>query len=234
MEQQKLKEKKVAVLIDNGFERVELESPVEKLRQAGATVEIISNKDKVKAWEVDDWGKEVKVDKMVDQADVHEYDALLLPGGVMNPDYLRIDQKAIDFVKYFIGTQKPVAAICHGPWTLVETGMVKGRKLTSYPSLKTDLKNAGAEWVDREVVVDGNLITSRNPDDLPAFNEKVLEMFSSVGVSVSDDLNSGSTQDSELKRQVTDTMHKKGHIQVEDGNDRFMTRDDELKHRYEK
>lgn len=168
--------KKVAILTEKGFEQVELTSPKEALEKAGATVHIISpQKDKVKAWDKDKWGIEVPVDVVLDDANAEEYDALMLPGGVMNPDTLRENKKAVAFAKHFLEAGKPLAAICHGPQLLIETGMLEGRKLTSYSSLQTDLKNAGADWRDEEVVVDNGLVTSRTPEDLEAFNKKLLE-----------------------------------------------------------
>ena len=171
-----VKGKKVAILTENGFEEVELTSPMNALEQAGAEVHVISpQQDKVKAWNEDNWGIEVPVDKDLDSANPEDYDMLLLPGGVMNPDTLRTNKKAVAFAQHFLEQGKPLAAICHGPQTLIETGMLDGRTMTSYPSLQTDLKNAGVDWVDKEVVVDNGLVTSRNPDDLEAFNRKVLE-----------------------------------------------------------
>jgi protease I len=176
---QKLNGKKIAILVEDGFEQVELTSPKQALEEAGATTYIISPKrDKVKGWEHTKWGQEFPVDVAIEQANANNYDALLLPGGVMNPDKLRINKPAVQFVRSFFDQRKPVAAICHGPWTLVEADVVKGRKVTSYPSLQTDLKNAGANWVDQEVVVDQGLVTSRNVDDLPAFNRKLVEEVS--------------------------------------------------------
>ena len=171
-----LQGKKVAILTENGFEEVELTSPRKALEEAGATVHVISPQNgKVKAWDHDHWSIEVPVDKTVDDADVDEYDALVLPGGVINPDKLRLNKQAVDFAQQFLESGKPVAAICHGPQTLIETGLLDGRTITSYPSLKTDLTNAGADWVDREVVVDNGLVTSRSPKDLEAFNKKMIE-----------------------------------------------------------
>jgi len=168
--------KKVAILVEDGFEQIELTSPKEALEAAGAKTYIISPKAaKVKGWEHTKWGKEFPVDVGLDQAKADNYDALLLPGGVMNPDKLRTNKKAVQFVRSFFDQAKPVAAICHGPWMLVEADVVKGRTVTSYPSIQTDLKNAGANWVDKEVVVDRGLVTSRKPDDLPAFNRKLVE-----------------------------------------------------------
>jgi len=173
---QKLNGKTVAILVEDGFEQIELTSPKEALEAAGAKTHIISPKrDKVKGWEHTKWGQEFPVDVVIDQANANDYDALLLPGGVMNPDKLRTSKPAMQFVRSFFEQRKPVAAICHGPWALVEADVVKGRKVTSYKSIQTDLKNAGANWVDQEVVVDQGLVTSRNPDDLPAFNRKLVE-----------------------------------------------------------
>ena len=173
---QTLKSKKVAVLAANGFEQSELEKPVEALKQAGAEVEIVSLKSgKIKGWDNKNWGGEIDVDKTVDEVSADDYDAIVLPGGVMNPDQLRRNKDAVKFVSGFVNDKKPIAAICHAPWTLIETGGLKGRTLTSYPSLKTDLINAGANWVDKEVVVDNGLVTSRDPNDLPAFCKKMIE-----------------------------------------------------------
>jgi len=170
--------RKVAILVADGFEQVEMVEPRNALESAGAETTLISPEtDKVKGWEHTRWGNEFAVDIPLDQAHAEDYDALLLPGGVMNPDHLRVNPRAVQFVKSFVDSGKPVAAICHGPWTLVEAGVVRGRKLTSYPSIKTDLINAGAQWVDQEVVVDQGLITSRKPDDIPAFNRKMIEEF---------------------------------------------------------
>ncbi len=171
-----LQGKKVAILTETGFEEVELTSPKQALEEAGAEVHIISpQKETVKAWDHDHWSIELKVDKNIDEAKVDDYDALMLPGGVLNPDKLRTNANAVSFVKDFVESGKPVAAICHGPQTLIETGLLQGRTLTSYPSIKTDLENAGSDWVDREVVVDNGLVTSRSPKDLPAFNKKMIE-----------------------------------------------------------
>ena len=168
--------KKVAILTENGFEESELTSPMKALKDAGVTVHVISpQKDKVKAWAKDKWGIEVPVDVQLDDANPDDYDELVLPGGVMNPDKLRMNKKAVAFAKHFLEAGKPLAAICHGPQLLIETGLLEGRKMTSYSSLQTDLKNAGVEWVDREVVVDKGLVTSRKPEDLEAFNKKMLE-----------------------------------------------------------
>jgi protease I len=172
----KLDGKKVAILVADGFEQVELTSPKEALEEAGAETEIVSPAErKVRGWDETDWGSKFKVDVPLSEANAGDYDALLLPGGVMNPDHLRLEPKAIQFIREFFDAGKPVAAICHGPWTLIDAGVVKGRRLTSYPSIKTDLKNAGVDWVDEEVVVDNGLVTSRKPADLPAFNRKMIE-----------------------------------------------------------
>jgi protease I len=171
-----LSDKKIAILTEEGFEQVELTSPLEALKAAGATVHIVSPKSgKIKAWNKSNWGIEVEVDKQLSEVSPDDYDALVLPGGVLNPDKLRQNKKAVAFVSVFLAEGKPLAAICHGPQMLIETGMIGGRTLTSYPSLKTDLENARAHWVNQEVVVDHGLITSRRPDDLPAFNKKIIE-----------------------------------------------------------
>jgi protease I len=170
--------RKVAILVSDGFEQVEMTDPRNALESAGAETTLIAPAPgKVKGWEHTRWGNEFAVDIALDQASPADYDALLLPGGVMNPDHLRMNPDAVRFVKTFCDSGKPVAAICHGPWTLIEAGAVRGRKMTSYPSIKTDLINAGANWVDEEVVVDQGLVTSRKPDDLPAFNRKMIEEF---------------------------------------------------------
>ncbi|MBV9760079.1 MAG: type 1 glutamine amidotransferase [Acidobacteriaceae bacterium] len=173
-----LKNKRVAILATDGFEYVELTEPRKALDEAGATTEVVSPKEgKIKGWNKTDWGDSVKVDVDLKSADANNYDALLLPGGVMNPDHLRMEPRAVQFVRAFFESQKPVAAICHGPWLLVEANVVRGRKLTSWPSLKTDISNAGGEWTDQQVVTDQGLVTSRKPDDIPAFNKKVIEEF---------------------------------------------------------
>jgi protease I len=169
---------RIAILIEHGFEQSELTSPREALQKAGVNALIVSpQKDEVKAWEKDRWGIRVRVDKVLDDANPENYNGLLLPGGVLNPDQLRVNKKAVEFVKHFFETGKPIAAICHGPQTLIETGMLKDRTMTSSPSIKSDLINAGVNWVDQEVVVDNGLVTSRSPKDLPAFNKKMLEEF---------------------------------------------------------
>jgi protease I len=181
-----LKGKKIAILATNGFEQSELFDPKEALEASGAKVDVVSPESgEIKGWKNKDWGKSIAVDVVLDQAKAETYDAVMLPGGVINPDQLRMNPKAVDFVKSFVTAKKPIAAICHGPQTLIETGVVKGKTLTSWPSLKTDLKNAGATWVDEEVVVDHGLVTSRKPDDIPAFNQKMIQAFSETkGASV--------------------------------------------------
>lgn len=171
-----LKNKRIAVLATEGFEYVELVQPKQALAEAGAQVDVISPKEgKIRGWDVDKWGNEVNVDVPLSSASPDNYDALVLPGGVMNPDKLRTDKNAVNFVRSFFEAHKPVAAICHGPWMLVEAGVVRGRKMTSWPSLKTDITNAGGEWVDEQVVTDHGLVTSRKPADIPAFNNKIIE-----------------------------------------------------------
>jgi deglycase len=170
--------KRVAILVTNGFEQVELTGPKEALEAAGAETEIVSPAEKkVRGWEGEDmdWGSKFKIDVPLAEASARNYDALLLPGGVMNPDKLRLEPQAIEFIRQFVNSGKPIGAICHGPWTLIEAGAVRGRRMTSYPSIKTDLINAGANWVDEEVVVDNGIVTSRKPADIPAFNRKLIE-----------------------------------------------------------
>ena len=169
---------KIAILATDGFEQSELFEPKKALESAGAEVKIISLKaGEIKGWDEKDWGDKIAVDQTVDEASADDFDALQLPGGVMNPDKLRMNEKAVSFVKAFFEAGKPVGAICHAAWTLIEADVVKGKTLTSWESLKTDLENAGAKWIDKEVVTDNGLVTSRNPDDLPAFNEKIIEEF---------------------------------------------------------
>jgi len=173
--------KRYAVLAENYFEQDELLQPVKELKQADAEVDVVSPQNgEIQGMRNDQRGDKVKVDVTLDQANPEEYDGLVLPGGVMNPDRLRMNSKAVAFVKHFTSGHKPVAAICHGPWTLIEVDAVAGRRMTSWPSLKTDLKNAGAEWVDEEVVVEPELVTSRKPADLPAFCREMIHMFESA------------------------------------------------------
>jgi protease I len=173
-----LKGKKVAILVANGFEQVELTEPKKALENAGATIEIVSpSEPEVQGWNHDEKADSFRVDMPLSRARSDDYDALVLPGGVRNPDQLRTMMRAVEFIDGFFATGKPVAAICHAPWTLIDSEKVKGRTLTSWPSLKSDLINAGAHWVDREVVVDNGLITSRKPADIPAFNKKMIEEF---------------------------------------------------------
>lgn len=168
--------KKVAMLVTTGFEQVELTEPRGALRRAGASADLVSlKKEAVRAWNHKEWGEEFPVDVHIDSARIEDYDALLLPGGVMNPDYLRLDHRAVHFVRSFVRSGKPVAAICHAPWTLIEADVVRGKRVTSYPSLRTDLINAGAQWFDEEVVIDSNLITSRRPEDLTAFSNALIQ-----------------------------------------------------------
>jgi len=170
--------RKIAILATDGFEQSELTEPKRALEQAGATTHVISPKSgRIRGWQHTDWGDEVAVDVALEQARPEDYDGLVLPGGQINPDKLRMEPKAVAFVRDFFEAGKPVGAICHGPWMLVEADVVRGRKVTSWPSVKTDLRNAGAEWVDQEVVVDQGLVTSRKPDDIPAFNAKLIEEF---------------------------------------------------------
>jgi protease I len=178
MAAKQLNGKRVAILATDGVEQVELTEPRKALDEAGARTSLVSPKpDKIRAWQHTEWGDELRVDVPLEQARPDDYDALLLPGGVINPDKLRMDERAVRFVKSFFQAGKPVAAICHGPWMLVEADVVRGRTVTSWPSLHTDLRNAGADWVDREVVTDEGLVTSRKPDDIPAFNKKIIEEF---------------------------------------------------------
>jgi protease I len=173
-----LKGKTVAILATDGFEQSELMKPKQALEEAGAKTKVISPADKkIKGWNHKEWGEEVAVDVPLKSADPTKFDALLLPGGVMNPDQLRMDPEAVKFVKSFFDQRKPVAAICHGPWMLVEAGAVHGRTVTSWPSLKTDIRNAGGTWVDEEVTVGNGVVTSRKPDDIPAFNREMIALF---------------------------------------------------------
>lgn len=173
-----LKGKRVAILVAQGFEEVEMTEPRKALEEAGADTDLISPEEKkVKSWAKEDWGKKYPVDVHLDDARADQYDALLLPGGVMNPDKLRMNERAVNFVREFAESGKPIAAICHAPWMLIDAGVVRGRTLTSYWSLQTDLRNAGAHWVDQEVVTDQGLVTSRSPEDIPGFNRKMIEEF---------------------------------------------------------
>jgi protease I len=174
-----LQGKTVAILATDGFEQSELLKPKQALEDAGAKTQVVSPAEKkIKGWEHKNWGQEVAVDVPLKSADPSQYDALLLPGGVMNPDQLRMIPEAVNFVKHFVDQGKPVAAICHGPWMLVETGAVRGRTVTSWPSLKTDIQNAGGTWVDEEVIESNGVVTSRKPDDIPAFNREMIALFS--------------------------------------------------------
>ena len=178
MAEQKLKGKKIAIIAADMVERVELVEPRKALDKAGATTELLSIKPgKIDAFDHFDKADQIKVDRLVEEADASDYDALMIPGGVGNPDQLRADENVVSFVREFFEDGKPVAAICHAPWVLVEAGVVRGRTLTSWPSLQTDVRNAGGDWVDNEVVVDRGLVTSRKPDDIPAFNDKMIEEF---------------------------------------------------------
>jgi protease I len=179
MAQANLQGFKVAILATDGFEQSELIEPRKALDAAGAQTVVVSpQKGTVRGWNHKEWGQQVAVDQALESADPMNFHALVLPGGVMNPDTLRMQPKAVAFVKSFFDAGKPVGAICHGPWTVIESGAAHGHRMTSWPSLKTDIRNAGAEWVDEEVVVDANLVTSRKPDDIPAFNREIINLFS--------------------------------------------------------
>jgi protease I len=168
--------KRILILATNGFEQSELEVPRDKLKAAGARVDVVSpEKGEITGWDRKDWGRPVTVDKPLAQASAADYDAIVLPGGVMNPDHLRVNPDALKLIKAFYDAGKTVAAVCHAPWLLIETGLAKGRKMTSYKSIKTDVINAGGKWEDREVVTDNGVITSRNPGDLDAFTRKIIE-----------------------------------------------------------
>ena len=173
-----LKGRTIAVLATDGVEQVELTEPVKALKAAGASVKVVSDKSEIQAFKHHDKATKIRADESLSDASPEDFDGLVLPGGVINPDALRLMPEAIDFVQHFVEEKKPIAAICHGPWTLIDAGGVKGKKMTSWPSLKADLTNAGATWVDEQVVVDADLVTSRKPDDLPAFNKKMIEAFS--------------------------------------------------------
>jgi protease I len=178
MKDHRLQGKKIAILATDGFEQSELLKTREALDAAGATTQVVSLKPgHIKAWNEKNWGDSVKVDLTLDAADADHFDGLLLPGGVMNPDKLRAESKAVDFARAFFRQRKPVAAICHGPQLLIDADVVRGRRMTSYPTIKRDLLNAGAEWVDEPVVVDEGIVTSRRPDDIPQFNAKMVEEF---------------------------------------------------------
>jgi protease I len=173
-----LEGKRIAILVTDGFEQAELFEPRRALEEAGAQTTVISpGKDRIRGWNHKDWGDEVSVDVILDSAKAEDFHALLLPGGVMNPDKLRMNPLAVKFVRNFVDADKPIAAICHGPWTLIEANAVRGHTLTSWPSLRTDIVNAGGSWVDKEVVSDRGLVTSRKPDDLPAFNREMIALF---------------------------------------------------------
>ncbi len=174
-----LKGRTIAMLATDGVEQVELTEPVKALKEAGAAVKVVSDKDgEIQAFKHHDKSSKIPVDEFLEDAEASEFDGLVLPGGVINPDALRLVPEAIEFVRHFVTEKKPIAAICHGPWTLIDAGGVKGKTMTSWPSLKTDLANAGANWVDQQVVTDADLVTSRKPDDLPAFTKKMVEAFS--------------------------------------------------------
>lgn len=176
MAEQKIAGKKIAILSEEGFEQSELIEPKKALEDAGAEVRIVSPKSgEIRGWNKTNWGDAVRVDMDLEKANADEFDALVLPGGVMNPDKLRMNKKAVEFVREFFDAGKPVGAICHGPWTLIDAEVVEGRKMTSYASIKSDLINAGADWVDADVVTDQGLVTSRQPSDIPAFNRKLIE-----------------------------------------------------------
>jgi len=178
MADQTLNGLKVAILVTDGFEQVELLEPRKALDEAGAKTSVVSPKEEhVRGWNFTEWGDHVPVDVNLDKAKPQDFDALLLPGGVINPDRLRMIPDAVSFVKAFFDAGKPVAAICHGPWTVIEADAARGRRIASWPSLKTDLRNAGATWMDQEVVTDGNLVSSRKPDDIPGFNRGMIELF---------------------------------------------------------
>ena len=182
MAQAELSGLEVAILVTDGFEQVEMTEPRKALEDVGAITSIVSPKEgRVRSWKLTEWGDEYAVDIELGHAQAQNFDALLLPGGVINPDKLRMQPNAVAFVKAFFDADKPVATICHGPWTIIEAGAARGRRIASWPSLRTDLRNAGAEWVDQEAVVDGNLVSSRKPDDIPAFNLAMVDLFGRTG-----------------------------------------------------
>lgn len=179
MSSTRLQNKKIAIICTNGFEQSELLEPKKSLEEQGATVEVISidGNSSIKGWDEKDWGKSVNVDKQIEDADINDYQGIVLPGGQMNPDVLRMNENVIEFIKAGHGASNVsvIAAICHAPWLLVEAGLVKGKNLTSFPSIRTDVINAGANWTDDPAVVDGKFVTSRNPDDIPMFVEKICQ-----------------------------------------------------------
>ncbi len=177
-----LENKTIAILATNGFEQSELFVPLKKLRDAGATVHVVSpQKGAIRGWDSDDWGESVDVDIELESASPGDYDALVLPGGQINPDLLRVNPKAVEFVRAFSDAQKPIGAICHAPWLLIEAGIIAGKRATSYPSIRTDMENASAQWLDEEVVIDGRIVTSRKPADLDAFCKAVADVVAQAG-----------------------------------------------------
>jgi len=182
MAQRELQGKRIAILAAEGVEEVELVEPRIALEEAGAETVLVSpESEKVRSWNFTEWGDEYEVDTPLAEARAEEFDALFVPGGVMSPDHLRLDERAVEFVRSFAASGKPIASICHGPWILAEAGLVEGKTVTSWPSIRTDLRNAGANWVDQEVARDGQMVTSRKPDDIPAFNRAMIELFASGG-----------------------------------------------------
>lgn len=182
MAQKELQGKRIAILAAEGVEEVELVEPRIALEEAGAETYLVSPEpEKVRSWNFTDWGDEYEVDTPIEEAKAEEFDGLFIPGGVMSPDHLRMNEQVVEFVRSFGESGKPVASICHGPWVLAEAGLVQGKTVTSWPSLRTDLRNAGANWVDQEVAVDSGVVTSRKPDDIPAFNRAIIELFASGG-----------------------------------------------------
>lgn len=182
MAQRTLQGKRIAILATNGVEEVELTKPRKALDEAGAETYLVSPESgQIRSWQFKEWGGEYDVDTPLAEAKAEDFDGLFIPGGVMSPDHLRTNERAVEFVRSFVEAGKPIAAICHAAWMLAEADLVRGKKLTSWPSLQTDLRNAGAEWVDQEVVRDGELVTSRKPDDIPAFNREIVELFAGGG-----------------------------------------------------